>query len=146
MIEICRALYDQILAHLAATWPNEGCGLLGGTGAVVNTDMVAAQVSSVWPVSNVAANPASWYKMHSGEQVRAMLALEAEGQTLVGIFHSHPDGRASPSPTDMAEAYYPEAAYLISARTAAGWHTRAFDLSGLQAHEILFSVVASCPE
>jgi len=42
-----------------------------------------------------------------------MLAMEAEGLELIAIYHSHPDGPARPSATDVANAYYPDTVQLI---------------------------------
>jgi proteasome lid subunit RPN8/RPN11 len=47
------------------------------------------------------------------QQIKAMLAMEAEGLELIAIYHSHPDGPARPSPTDVALAYYPDTVQLI---------------------------------
>jgi proteasome lid subunit RPN8/RPN11 len=42
-----------------------------------------------------------------------MLAIEARGWEIVGIYHSHLNAPAYPSPTDVAMAAYPDAVYLI---------------------------------
>jgi proteasome lid subunit RPN8/RPN11 len=55
--------------------------------------------------------------------------MEAAGLDLAAIFHSHPNGPAEPSATDVAQAYYPEAAYLILSPAAAGWQGRAFTIA-----------------
>jgi proteasome lid subunit RPN8/RPN11 len=47
--------------------------------------------------------------------------MEAQGLEMVGIYHSHPHGPDSPSPTDIAEAYYPDAVYLIWFRQDGEW-------------------------
>ena len=99
--------------------PEEACGLLGGTG---NT------VFAVIPVTNILRS-ASRYRMEPGEQLRAFQRFEAEGTDLIGIYHSHPAGPAQPSETDIAEAYYPDAAYLIWALDIEGWKCRAFQLA-----------------
>jgi len=39
--------------------------------------------------------------------------LRDVGETLIAIYHSHPHGPPEPSSTDVARAYYPEAAHLI---------------------------------
>ena len=38
---------------------------------------------------------------------------EEINQVLLGIYHSHPNGPAIPSETDIAQAYYPEIAQFI---------------------------------
>ena len=39
--------------------------------------------------------------------------MEANGEELVAIYHSHPATQAYPSPTDRAESHYPEAIYVL---------------------------------
>jgi len=43
----------------------------------------------------------------------AFLAMEAQGEELVAIYHSHPQGPPHPSPTDIAQAYYPDTVQVI---------------------------------
>lgn len=44
--------------------------------------------------------------------------MDAAGEELVGIYHSHPASIPYPSPTDRLEAFYPDAVYvLVSLRT-----------------------------
>ena len=45
--------------------------------------------------------------------------MDEKGEELAAIYHSHPASQAYPSPTDRAEAHYPDAVYvLVSLRTA----------------------------
>ena len=96
-------LYEQLLAGLQAAYPLEGCGLLAGQ---------AGLVTRVYPISNAAASPTA-YRMAPQEQIDAMLSLAAADLVLLAIYHSHPRGPAWPSATDVASAYYPDAAQLI---------------------------------
>lgn len=44
--------------------------------------------------------------------------MDDRGEELVAIYHSHPVSQPYPSPTDRAEAHYPDAVYvLVSIRT-----------------------------
>ena len=70
------------------------------------------------------------YRMEPLEQLAAFEAIDAQGWQLVGIYHSHPAGPEQPSPTDIAEAYYPEAVYLIWFRRAGVWECRGFSIQG----------------
>jgi proteasome lid subunit RPN8/RPN11 len=42
-----------------------------------------------------------------------MHEIRAARLELLGIYHSHPEGENKPSPTDIARAFYPDAAYFI---------------------------------
>jgi len=100
---LSRALREEILAHADGLWPEEACGLLAGReGCAV----------CLYPVENMLHSPVA-YEMEPVQQVRAMLAMEADGLELIAIYHSHPDGPARPSATDVAAAYYPDAVQLI---------------------------------
>ncbi len=70
--------------------------------------------------ANVHATPTTRYVIDPREQLNAFRSIDAADEELVGIYHSHPASQPYPSPTDRAEAYYPDAYYvLISLRTGA---------------------------
>ncbi|MCC7122426.1 MAG: M67 family metallopeptidase [Gammaproteobacteria bacterium] len=98
------ALHDALLAQARATPTVEICGLLGGR------DDVA---TSRYAVHNVADDPVSGFLVDARGQLRAMKAMRDRGETLVGIYHSHPTGPARPSALDRSLAAYPGVAYLI---------------------------------
>jgi proteasome lid subunit RPN8/RPN11 len=98
--------------------PEEACGLVAGR---------AGHSLVVYPVVNVLRSPVR-FRMQPQEQVDALLEMERQGWGLLAIYHSHPAGPPQPSPTDLAEAAYPEAAYLIWFRTDDGWSCRAYRL------------------
>ena len=59
------------------------------------------------------------YLISPREQLRAFREMDDNGEELVAIYHSHPASQPYPSPTDRAEAHYPEAVYvLVSLRTS----------------------------
>jgi proteasome lid subunit RPN8/RPN11 len=63
--------------------------------------------------------PTTRYIIDPREQLKAFRSIDAAGEELVGIYHSHPVSQPYPSPTDRAEAHYPDAVYvLVSVRTA----------------------------
>jgi proteasome lid subunit RPN8/RPN11 len=68
--------------------------------------------------TNVHAMPTTRYVIDPREQLKAFRSIDAAGEELLGIYHSHPVSQAYPSPTDRAEAHYPDAVYvLVSVRT-----------------------------
>ena len=97
------ALLDEMIAHVAGRWPEEACGLVAGRDG---------RAVRLYPVENIHHSPVA-YEMDPVQQVRAMIAMEDDGLEMLAIFHSHPDGPARPSPTDVANAYYPDAAQII---------------------------------
>lgn len=118
-----------MLAHFARHWPEEACGLLAGRLAPAMT----AHAQMWYPIENEWHSPTR-YRMEARALLAAFDDMEARGLELVGIAHSHPHGPGHPSPTDVAEAYYPEAVYLIAAPDMTGaWQVRAFTITAGQA-------------
>ena len=70
------------------------------------------QATAVYPIENILHSPTA-YEMAPLPQVETMLAIEARGDELCAIFHSHPHSPPYPSRTDVTLAFYPDATYLI---------------------------------
>lgn len=104
MLTIQRPFLNQIIDHLQACYPLEGCGLLAGD--------ERGWVTAVYPIDNILQSPTA-YQMNPQQQIEAMLALEARGWRLIAIYHSHPQGPEHPSASDIRQAYYPEALTMI---------------------------------
>jgi proteasome lid subunit RPN8/RPN11 len=126
-LSISQEHYLQMISHLQDVYPQEGCGILAGT---------AERVWQVYPVLNWLGS-ATEFEMDPEQQLRAMLDVESRGWELLAIFHSHPKGPQTPSPTDVARAYYPESAQLIvSLREQSAPISRAFTIVAGQVNEI----------
>ena len=95
---------DSLLTYGRSDTVHEVCGLLGGTGS---------RAGSFYPVRNVAADAASEFLMDPEQQIEVMRRMRESGETLVGIFHTHPDSTAVPSAKDLEQAAYPGTRYLI---------------------------------
>ncbi len=100
---IKRAIYDMMLSHLTADYPDEGCGLLAGENGCV---------SHLYQIENELHSP-TLYQMNPTQQLAAMLDAETQGLELLAAYHSHPAGTPEPSATDIAQAYYPELVQVI---------------------------------
>ena len=73
-----------------------------------------------------------------------MREIRAAGLELLGIYHSHPNGKNEPSPRDIAWAYYPDAAYfIISPLAGALQPIRAFSIREGCVKELEIQVVPS---
>lgn len=92
-ISRCVAEIIQRAAEDAA--PREACGLLFGEGDRIE----AAQVTE-----NTAENPLTHFEIDPKALFAALRAERAGGRKLIGYFHSHPSGDATPSATDAAMA------------------------------------------
>ncbi len=100
---IPKQIFDAMLSHCKAGFPNEACGILAGKGN---------EVSEIYRISNAEKSPVS-YLMDPMEQFKAMKDMREKKIEMVGIFHSHPSSPAYPSPKDVDLAFYEDAAYVI---------------------------------
>lgn len=130
------ALYNQMQAHVQQCIPEEACGLLAGT-AVENE----VRVEAVLPVENALHSPVR-FRMEPYAQLAALNWIDERGYTLAGIFHSHPAGPPHPSITDLAEAFYPEAATLIWYPEKRLWKCRAYRISAGSYQEVQYHLTA----
>lgn len=76
--------------------------------------------------ANAHPTPTTRYVIDPREQLRAFRAIDAAGEELLGIYHSHPVSQPYPSPTDRAEAHYPDAFYVLVSLRSATPEIRAF--------------------
>ena len=111
-----------MFAHARECAPAECCGLLGGR---------AGEAATVYRLRNVARDPAVTYEAAPEELFDAQRLMRARGETLVGIYHSHPrSSDPAPSTTDVRLAFYPAAVYFIIGFDARGRCVlRAFHIS-----------------
>lgn len=127
----------EILRRAAAS-AAEVCGLLLGVAA---PGTVA--ITHLLPAANVAADPARFFEIDPAVLLAAHRAARAGAPQVVGHYHSHPGGDATPSPRDAAAAAPDGALWLIAAAgTVAAWRAVAdgalhgrFDAVELACHE-----------
>lgn len=124
-LSLTKEQLQRMIAHVEANLPLEACGLLAGRDSTVET---------VIEVTNQAQSPIR-YVMDPIEQLNAFEWIESQGLDLVGIFHSHPTGPETVSPTDIAQAAY-EVVYVILARAGDAWNARGFWIADGTYHEV----------
>ena len=99
-------LRAQILAESQS--PLECCGLLQG-----RREGEAFEVTQIHPVANLAASAAR-FAIDPAAQFAAQKAARAQGQAIIGCYHSHPGGAAQPSAADLAGAGEEDFLWLIA--------------------------------
>lgn len=123
MLIFSPAQFKAMLAHILSDPTREMCGLLAGQGG---------RVDRVLPAPNILRSPTA-YRMDGPEFVEAMRVCEFEP---LGIFHSHVAGPPTPSPTDVAEAAYPDSVYVIISLQTSPPSVRAFQIANGRVTEV----------
>lgn len=103
-VQVPLHILNAMIIHARSEPRVECCGLLAGREGVI---------ARVFPAVNAAANPATSYEIAPREIFERMREMRGEGMEMLGIYHSHPNGDNEPSPRDVQQAYYAEAAYFI---------------------------------
>jgi [CysO sulfur-carrier protein]-S-L-cysteine hydrolase len=129
VLELNNALLQELITYVDRHVPLEACGLLAGK---------AARVEKMIGVLNQAQSPVR-FVMDPYEQLHAFDWIESNGLDLVGIFHSHPTGPETVSPTDIAEAAY-AVVHLILSRSDNQWKARGFWIEDGAACEVTLQI------
>jgi proteasome lid subunit RPN8/RPN11 len=125
-----RTILDGMIGYVASRAPLEACGLLAG-----KHDRVEEMIG----VLNQAQSPVR-FVMDPYEQLKAFERIESRGLDLIGIFHSHPAGPETASPTDIAEAAY-EVIHVILAFNGAEWIVRGYWIEHGAAAEVPLQII-----
>jgi proteasome lid subunit RPN8/RPN11 len=105
------ALRAEIEAEACAAYPREACGLLVGQRTGERVDIFLAH-----PAANVAERE-DRFEIDPQAQFTLLRALGGTGRTIVGCYHSHPNGRAEPSLADAAGASESGFVWIVAGTT-----------------------------
>lgn len=127
-IAIPKKIVQELLHHAQQTPEQEVCGLIS------SQDNVPCQS---YPINNTANNPGRFFNLDASQQIQAMTQMRENNEQLFAIYHSHPTAPAVPSTTDMDQANYPEALYIIiSLNTKGVLELRAYRIAEAQFFEV----------
>ncbi|HKS83660.1 MAG TPA: M67 family metallopeptidase [Candidatus Acidoferrales bacterium] len=104
IVHVPDSILRKILVQAKHAHGIECCGFLAGRDGVI---------THAFPAANASPNPATSFEIAPREILDRIRAMRAAGIELLGIYHSHPNSPNEPSPSDIAQAYYPDAAYFI---------------------------------
>lgn len=120
-MEFDRAAFDAVLAACPPDSDAEHCGALLGR-------LDPVRVERVSPVENEATSPDRAWAIPAARVRMLDRAAVDLGLHVVGFYHSHPNGPATPSAADLAGAW-PGYVYVIVAHGQAGPEVRAWRLA-----------------
>ena len=104
VVRILRAMYDEMLAHVVAGYPNETCGLLASKdGRVVKN----------YPTANAAEHPDDFSEIGPEDLLRIAYDIDEYDGEMYSYYHSHPKSEAYPSPRDIEWAKRNQLYYII---------------------------------
>jgi proteasome lid subunit RPN8/RPN11 len=118
---IASAIRRALVRQARNERPFECCGFLIGSGR---------RIVHAVPMVNISRSPTR-YEIDPAAHIelRRLLRRFAPPISIVGIYHSHPAGGGTPSPTDIEEAMYPAWVYAIVALGARRAMVRAFRIA-----------------
>lgn len=104
--KIATSAAAAIRRHAWTAHPEEACGLLLG-----QADWIAEAAAT----ENVAADPRDSFEIDPATLFTAQRAERQGGPALLGYYHSHPNGLATPSSRDLARAAPDGKVWIIAA-------------------------------
>ncbi len=127
-VAIPEQIHSAMVAHAEFCLPEEACGLI----AFDSHD----GPRMVYATTNIDRSRVR-FTVSPEEHFGAIHHAEAQGWTIAGSFHSHPDSAAFPSARDVAGALDPEWLYIVVGLSGA-----APDLRGFRIRDLIVSEVA----
>jgi proteasome lid subunit RPN8/RPN11 len=106
-LELPLAFQQQLRDESLRAFPRECCGLLEGT-----VDSSVARVIAMHPMPNIANEP-DHFEIDPASHIGLLRSLRGTRRTIIGCYHSHPNGRAEPSGRDCESAIEPHFFWLI---------------------------------
>ncbi len=125
-IAVEAGLIDEMVAYARRCLPEEACGFLVGRSGTVERFV---------PAPN-ALRSRTAFEVEPRFLFDLFRQLRSSGEDLLAICHSHPTRPAVPSARDVAEAHYPDCAYVIVSLAGAEADIRAYRIVGSEVLEM----------
>jgi len=103
VVHIPSAIYAEMTAHIVASYPNEGCGVVGS---------VDGRVVKHYPTANAAEFPEDFSTIAEADLVRIYNDIDDYDGEMI-YYHSHPKSEAYPSERDKEWATRSGYLYII---------------------------------
>ena len=109
MLHIPKSIHAQLLSLAASARPLEIVGLLGGP--------ELTRISTLIPLENSAPDPTRRFEAERHSLVHGLKILRESRLELCALYHSHPNGPASPSKVDLENAQWDVPMLIVDAVT-----------------------------
>ena len=130
-MRISEQLRAELVAHARDDAPNECCGMVAAADG---------RLTAYFRAANEFASPMR-FQIDSGDQIRITNEIEARGEEIGAIFHSHPKSEAYPSQTDVnLSAWWPGVLWLICSLAEPEPVVRAFRIGDGEVEEVELDV------
>lgn len=128
-LRVCASLREQVHAAAEEAFPDEACGLLLGPvpdgferpGRVLSIDEARA-LPNGWE----AGAKTNRYTLDSKALADLEKSLSGSGRAVVGVYHSHPDAPAWPSPFDLERAWPCYSYWIVGVRSGKAAESRSW--------------------
>jgi len=116
--------------HAETCFPLEAAALLFGTisGTSIHTDRIEL-------VGNDSTDRYTTFSVNPEEEYHLLVEAEEKGESLIGIFHSHP-APPRPSSTDLRNMRLNQVVWLIASKQSGVWISKAYLFENGDAVEI----------
>lgn len=105
VVTLPRAIVDEMLTHVQASYPNEGCGFLAS---------VNGQIVKNYRVSNAAERPDDFSIISPEDSIAIYNEIDRNDWDFFAYYHSHTQTEAYPSPRDIKHSHdWPGSYYII---------------------------------
>jgi proteasome lid subunit RPN8/RPN11 len=104
VVRIPAAMYEEMVAHVVAGYPNETCGMLASKDG---------QVVKNYPTANAAEHPDDFSEISPEDLLRIAYDIDEYDGEMYVYYHSHPQSEAYPSRRDIEWARRNQLIYVI---------------------------------
>ncbi len=129
-LHITEQNFVRLQQHADASLPGEAVALLFG---ILSENIVST--NRVELMENESKTRKIAFSVNPENEYQLLIEAEERGETLVGIYHSHP-APPEPSETDLRNMRLNPVVWLIASKLTGGWITKAYILKDEIANEI----------
>ncbi len=129
-LHITKQDFVRLQQHAEANLPGEAVALLFG---IISEDIV--WVNSVELMENESKASRTAFSVNPENEYKLLIEAEEQGESLVGIYHSHP-APPEPSTTDLRNMRLNPVIWLIASKLTGSWITKAYILKDGIVNEI----------